>query len=140
MNTPYSLALTIGPRSSENAISDFIPMSESVQGHVPKVTVPRSIERAFARAIAERKRVSSWFRSVHESDEDTDSDDRHLFFVGVLEKAFMILCPPDEVLRKTTTVSERRAPEPASLVLQNAFAGLEIEDVNTTTGQTGSDP
>jgi hypothetical protein len=35
---------------------------------------------------------------------------------------------------------EHCTPEPASLVLQNAFAGLEIEDVNTTTEQTSSDP
>jgi hypothetical protein len=91
-------------------VNDFIPMAESVRQHVSKITVPKSAERAFACAIVERKRVSSWFRSVHESDEDNDSDDRHLFFIGVLEKTFMILCPPDEVLRKTTTVSERRTP------------------------------
>jgi hypothetical protein len=107
-----------------------VPMAKTIAKHQPKIRVPVAVERAFANAIAERKRVSTWFKAKHS---EANSEKRHLHFIGILEQAFTAVCaleersftPKTKVPRKTTV------PTTATLQLQNAFAGLNLEDSGT---------
>jgi hypothetical protein len=107
-----------------------VPRAQTIAKHQPKIPVPVAIERAFANAITERKRVSTWFKA---KDNKANSDERHLHFIGILEQAFTAVCAPEErnFTPKTKVPRKTKVPATATLQLQNAFTGLNLEDPGT---------
>lgn len=103
-------------------------MAQQIVQQHPKVSVTAVIEHAFDRAISERRKVSEWFRSCHGSIGKDASDQRHLYFIGVLEGAFATLCPFTEFKMTSGTTRGLKTVEVGSLPLHNAFDGLTVEE------------
>jgi hypothetical protein len=100
-------------------------MAQTIRQRVLKIAVPIVVENAFERAISERKRVSTWYRSFDDHSCDVDGDENHLYFLHVLENAFAVLFPPSESKAR----SKSKQPLDASpLHLRNVFASLNAEE------------
>lgn len=103
-------------------------MAQKVAEKLPSIYIPAMIETTLGRAIAERRRVSDWFRSCHGQNTKNASDLRHVHFIGVLEGAFAILCPFTEMKKRSGTIRKPKALGVEPLALRNAFAGLGVEE------------
>lgn len=65
------------------AVKDFIPLAEYIVAHQsPPIKIPSSFVTALDRAIALRRKHSSWFSNNDQSSQG----DGHKFFLGVLER------------------------------------------------------
>ncbi|KAK3311653.1 uncharacterized protein B0T15DRAFT_482623 [Chaetomium strumarium] len=103
------------------AIKDFIPLAEWIASRQPAVAVPAAFASVNDRVIKVRSRFADDITS-HGPEVDDESNERHSYFLGVLEKVREVLKP-----RMPAGVADppfRQQPdEPERLA--NMFAALE---------------
>ncbi|EXJ91614.1 hypothetical protein A1O3_00162 [Capronia epimyces CBS 606.96] len=121
-------------------IKEFLPMAQYISGFgKPPIKVPNSFVRILDRAIALRKNVGDALRSQPDgqtlrNQDDRISDERHSFFVGVLEGVRETLKPrmsADVKAKGLETQAAASGPEPEPQShLSNVFSSLTVEDVD----------
>ncbi|KAF2807420.1 uncharacterized protein BDZ99DRAFT_573250 [Mytilinidion resinicola] len=62
-------------------VSDFVPMAHLIASY--NLSVPAIVRRLFSRAITARRKCADWF-SQH-SQQEKDSNSKHVYFIGILE-------------------------------------------------------
>lgn len=121
-------------------INDFVPMSQLLAGYTPGVRMPMAVERAFRRAIAERRRVSTWYSSMHADELDADSDKSHLHFIEILESAFATLRKLCRAYTRPEHPARQEVSNTNTLIFENRFAGLEVENADGRSDEAASEP
>lgn len=106
------------------ALKDFIPLAEFITSSAkPKVAVPESFCETINRVIAVRAGFGGQLNE-HGADTDAQSDLKHSYFVGVLEKVREVLKPRMSPLSQAATEA---APGVADTDrLANRFGALTI--------------
>jgi site-specific recombinase XerC len=71
-------------------IADFLPIAEAISKNDSNFLVPVALSRLFNRAIQTRIELTQWFirKAV---DSEKESNERHHYFISVLENALLIL-------------------------------------------------
>ncbi|KAK8237763.1 hypothetical protein HDK90DRAFT_203747 [Phyllosticta capitalensis] len=106
-----------------SSVQDFMSLADFIAAKKkPTLKVPRYFAESLDRAISLRKRHSTTV--VASRPRDVDSDDRHSYFVGVLEWV-------KEVLRPSFATTSTKEPRPdinVTVDFANMFSGLSIEE------------
>ncbi|KAF1847641.1 uncharacterized protein K460DRAFT_281363 [Cucurbitaria berberidis CBS 394.84] len=102
-------------------VSDFVPMAEAIANNEANVLVP----------------VTNWFKSKT-LDDNNDSNERHHYFITVLEDAFRLLRPFISLGPEAHRPGKPGATSDA-LPLQNRFANLTVEDVAEIAEKEGAE-
>ncbi|KAI8724338.1 hypothetical protein NCS52_00002700 [Fusarium sp. LHS14.1] len=100
------------------SIKDFISLAEYISASkIPALSVPEAFFNTLHRVISVRSSFSAEL-SRHGAKTDIESDDRHSYFVGILEKVREVLKP----FRPPTASSSTNAMD----TLTNQFDALEV--------------
>ncbi|KAK6371290.1 hypothetical protein LTS17_009021 [Exophiala oligosperma] len=121
-----------GPRHSYTVkTTDFIQMATIIVNARPKITLGRSLQTVWQRAIQARRFFSTWFRS--RSNVDPLADEKHAHFTTVLEKALELLqpcCEVPEAPESPPKVKEEMSETPLEQ-MNNMFQNLEVEEIQS---------
>lgn len=106
--------------------ADFITVADWISGRTSRVEVPRKLAYALNRAIRARKKHNDhWKRQEHRGSGESDirdSNEKHGYFIGVLEKV-------RDLLRPCMTVKDAEIAAEADLGrIAGQFETLEVED------------
>lgn len=111
------------------AVKDFTTLADFIAAYKGRVQVPESFASAIYRAISARKSHGSAVSAdLPQSEENAASDDRHSYFVGVLEHVRDTLRPfmPADFLGR----QEKKGKAADTEKLANSFERLEVYDVS----------
>ncbi|KAF1989571.1 hypothetical protein K402DRAFT_390531 [Aulographum hederae CBS 113979] len=119
------------------AIKDFISLAHYIAGYThPPVTVTSGLVAVLDRAISVRKTHGDTMKAVQGSKRSAQllkSDQKHSYFVGILEEVRDALKP-----RMPVGVSADTSSDPSGDSFRNMFAGLSVDepDENILAGPT----
>ncbi|KAK8237778.1 hypothetical protein HDK90DRAFT_204220 [Phyllosticta capitalensis] len=105
------------------SINDFLTLAEFIAAKKPAEKVPHYFVQSLNRAISVRKKHGATVAA--RQPEDTDSNERHSYFIGVLEGIKELLRPS---FATSTSTSEIMPEISVSVDFTNSFAGLNIEE------------
>lgn len=101
----------------------YLPLVEDILSQKPAIVVPQDVLLAFRNAIHFRKRCCSYFE--HETDaEISEINERHLYFVGVLQHVY------DQLLSFCQRSKSASKPSVPITCLGDASDSLELQDVH----------
>jgi hypothetical protein len=101
----------------------------------PVITVPEVVQYLLVNAIQARKRCSTWFQHVENTEELSQfhkSNEAHQHFIRVLESTFDILEPRFE-LPSSHTPSDSTSNSNDHTCNQSLFNSLDVEDIDEET-------
>ena len=116
------------------AVREFIDLAQYIVSiDKSPVKIPLDFVKALDRAIALRRRHRTWFTGDRSSEEPSDADESHAYFLGVLEHTREILKPrmPTETVDDVLTKSLSEVSIGEGLRnghLGNMFEGLDVEE------------
>lgn len=113
------------------AIKDFISLAEFIAGSTElRVKVPPTVAAVLNRSIDVRKKHAQTLASQQdEALRDEDSDNRHLYFVGILERVREILTPYMSPGATDDSLAQEQAKATEEVGhLTNSFARLDVQE------------
>ncbi|KAF2492603.1 hypothetical protein BU16DRAFT_619993 [Lophium mytilinum] len=105
-------------------VSDFIPMAQIIASKKP--SIPAILRRLFSRAITARRKCADWFGQ--HSEQEKDSNRKHMYFISILEETFRLLLPLVATSKYTDTTSGPTKATPSAQTTSTMFENLTVED------------
>ncbi|CZR63378.1 uncharacterized protein PAC_13275 [Phialocephala subalpina] len=104
-------------------VQDFVPLAQSIVDTDPAITIPRNILHSLRSVIGKRKKCAEFYAQIEGDTTHQRENEKHAYFVGVLEKVFDIL------IAKAASQSSKSATSEATVAaFANSFSSLTIED------------
>jgi hypothetical protein len=113
-------------------------MAEAIASNEASVPVPVALSKLFNRAIETRMKVTHWFQ-IKSIEAEKDSNERHHYFITVLENAFKLLRLFVWSGLEAHRRSDMQGAASDRISFEICFANLTVEDIAKIAEQVGAE-